>query len=229
MDIRPWIAYFIALLELLLGLFILFRHKGNPINTSFFVLTLGVVLWIVSTSTLDLINIDSQKEAIFWYNLAHIGGAVLISGFLYFAWVFPYRMFFITWPRKLIIYVPCLFFIVLVLTTRLVIADVVKYSWGYDVRPGSLYGLYALFFIGFFVWGFFELLRKYRRSDGMHVWQLKYVLISVLIPFLVGATTDIVIPWLGINRGYLTLHLGAFATAVWLGLTAYVLFKKKVP
>ncbi len=226
MDIRGIILYIIALLILILGFYILDRDKKNPINKSFFVIVIGVIIWICSNATISFLEDKSLIEL--FYRLTYVGGALLTGGFLFFAWVFPYKLSFIKFFRWIILLVPTLFFMAFSLVTDLVVSGVVRYKHNYDTTSGSLYGLYVAFFVVFFSWAFIELIRKYRRSDGMHLWQIKFVLISVLIPFVVGLITDLILPWLGYEKEVWMLNIGSMSSAVWLVLNGYILFKKQV-
>ncbi|MBU0707579.1 hypothetical protein KKG41_04370 [Patescibacteria group bacterium] len=224
MEASSIIVFIIAFLEILLGFYVLSRNKKDPINISFFIVVMGVVIWICSNAIISFLSNENTIELI--YRLTYIAGAIIAGGFLYFSWVFPYKMSFIRWSKWLLLLIPTIFLIIFTFTTDFIVSGVVKYPLSYDTTSGSGYGLYVLIFVAFFLWAFYELFRKLRRSDGIHHWQLKFVLISVLIPFVVSLVTDIILPWTGYDRGMLMMFAGSMSSAVWLGLNGYILFKK---
>lgn len=219
------ILLIIALLELALGFNIYSRDRNNSVNKSFLALTLGVIIWVAVNAFLAL---TKETDLVLWYRLAYFAGVIIASSFLYFAWVFPYRLFFTDWRRKIIVIAPIILFIPLFFLTDLMILSVTKNEQVPVVDYGSWFSLYVAYFVAFFAWAFLSLVKKYRRSDGMHRWQLKYVIISALIPVVVNLFTDIFLPWFGYSRQPWMVYIGAELSVVWLGLTAYVAFKKKV-
>lgn len=224
MELRPYILYIIATAIVWLGFYILFRDRKNLVNRSFAITAFGVVAWIGANATIFFIN--DHQVAEFVLKITYAGGAILTGGFLLFAWAFPYKISIITLAKWLVVIIPTCFFIITSLFTDWIVDGVVKYSFYIDITAGPLYLLYLLYFFTFFGWAFVELVRKYRRANGMHVRQIKYVLISATIPFIIGAIFDLIIPWLGIERSAWTSYGGSLSSAVWLGLTAYILFRK---
>ncbi len=214
----------IALLELLLGLYIYNRDRKNAVNITFLLLTIGVLFWVSANSVLAFPTMSVD----FWYRLAYSAGIIICSSFLYFSWVFPYRLIFTNWLRKLITIVPIAVFVYLFFLTDTLIVDVKKTDLIAVVNYGNLFALYMIVFVVYFGWAFYSLIRKYQRSNGMHRWQLKYVILSALIPVVINFITDIVLPWAGYSRQPWMVYIGAELSVVWLGLTAYVAFKKKV-
>lgn len=214
----------IAILELLLGLYIYNRDRKNAVNITFLLLTTGVLVWVSANSVLAF----SAETINVWYRLAYFSGIIICSSFLYFSWVFPYRLIFTNWLRKLITIVPIAVFGYLFFLTGTLIVDVKKTDLIAVVNYGKLFALYMIVFVVYFSWAFYSLIRKYQRSNGIHSWQLKFVILSALIPVVVNIITDIALPWSGYSRQPWIVYIGAELSVVWLGLTAYVVFKKKI-
>lgn len=181
-------------------------------------------MWIIANATMYFINDIQVAE--FVLKMSYAGGAILTGGFLMFAWAFPYKISHITLAKWVALIVSTLFFLITSLFTDWIVDGVIKYSYYIDITSGPLNFLYLAFFFAFFGLAFTELVRKYRRANGMHVRQIKYVLISVSVPFIIGATFDLIIPWLGIERSAWASYAGSLSSAVWLGLTAHILFRK---
>ncbi|MDD5342416.1 MAG: histidine kinase N-terminal 7TM domain-containing protein [Patescibacteria group bacterium] len=225
MIIHGIILLVIALIVLALGFYIYNRDPKNAVNISFLFTATGVTIWILANS---FIAINTDTESALWYRMAYFAGVLIASSVLYFSWVFPYRLFQTGLWRKVIVLVPAVAFAPLFFLTDSIIIGVQRTSDLTILEYGKLFPLYVAFFALFFLWTLFSLIKKYRRSNGMHRWQLKYVIISILIPFVANMITDMIIPMAGSGRPAWMEFTGAELSVVWLGFTAYVAFKKKV-
>lgn len=185
---RGVVLLVIAILELLLGLYIYNRDKKNAVNITFLFTTIGVVIWVTVNSYLAL---GSDINSALWYKLAYFSGVIIASSFLYFARVFPYRIFHTGRIMKTIALVPIAVFAGLTFFTDTIIINVINIGQIPEVHFGDWFVIYVILFISFFCWALTTLIRKYRRSNGMHYWQLKYVIISVLIPIIANLISDI--------------------------------------
>lgn len=224
MDIRPIIIFIISGLTLFLGFYILSKNPKAELNRAFLVTALGVTLWTVSNGVVAFL--EREANILFFYKLTYVGGAIIIGAFLWFAIAFPFRLSNPGWKTwTTIIGVPVILSI-LSLATDLIINGVRGSNFFLDTTSGPLYWLYVAFFLVFFGRAFYLLIKKLLRADGIHFWQLKYVLLSVAVPFVIATITDIIMPWIGYDRSGWTWYAGSLSTSVWVALTSFILFRR---
>ncbi|MDD5566956.1 MAG: histidine kinase N-terminal 7TM domain-containing protein [Patescibacteria group bacterium] len=220
------ILYIIGALEIILAFYVLLRNSKSEVCRAYFAFAFGVIIWVLANGSVALFH--DSVHLLLLYKLTYFGGAITAGSFLYFTWVFPYKVSYINTIKKVIVVIPGILLGALLFWTDSVVSGFKFLSWGIQVSFGNLYILYVIIFLIYFPWAFIHLYKKYRRSNGMHYWQLKYLLISTSIPFVVSLVTDIFVPWLVHEPGSWTVFLGSETTIIWLGLTAYILFKKEV-
>jgi len=223
MQIQGTILLIIAGIELILGLYLFFRHPKNHITISYFLFILGVVIWVLSNGFAIL----EQTRNINWWKMTYIGGALLASSFVYFAMAFPYSRKEISKLKIIGLYLPIVYFIIIIFSTKLIVEGLATYDvWITNVTLGPLYHLYVLFVVIFLIWGTVLLLAKFKISDGIHRWQLKLMLWGIIISALFAITSDLIIPFF--SEYYLVHYpwVGSAFSLVWLSFTSYIVFKR---
>ena len=219
-DIHSIILIIIAIVEFILGFYILIRKQGE-IARVYGLFVFGVIVWVLSLGLeLGLKNLDYAFLA---SNFTYVAAACIASIFVYFSLVFPFK----TRPLKkldfLAIISPGIIVLLLILFTDLLTKELIVHDWGRETTLGAAYHFYSIYFLGFMTWGLVNLFKKYKISDGVHRWQIKYFLWGIIISLAFGLFFDLILPWFG---NYKLVHIGAEASIVWLGFTSYIILKK---
>lgn len=220
------ILLLIAFLELVLGLYILLRNPKNEISRWYSLLVFSIMLWVIGNggsiffNNLNIINFINK--------LAWVGPIILAPTFLFLSWVFPYKTKALTIKNWLIFFIPIIFFLIILFTSFLPIMKSTNLDEWRTPNFGPGLHLFNAFFIIYWLWAIYNFYKKYKTADGIHHWQLKYLLIGIIISSLYGITLNLILPWINMTVLPIVGAIGAEASIFWLGFTAYVLFKKDI-
>jgi len=220
------ILFIIAGIELFLGLYVFTRNRRDSVSTTFLLLVISIVIWLLVNAILALSLQSGFNES--YYRTAYFSGILIATSFIFFAWVFPYKSSNISKIIKMVLSAIIPIFFILFFFTDLMLVDAVKNGNLSDITYGSLFPLYIVYFSILCAWGFYILFMKLLKAEGMHKWQLKFVIIGTIIPFIVNIITDILMPWMGYPRDAWVVYVGAESSIVLVGLTSYILFKKNI-
>lgn len=214
----------IAALELLSGIYIFVTRVKGHIVYAHSIIVLGVVLWVAGNGMFAL---NTLVDALyFWTRFIYIGAVILTIGFVYFSYAFPYFDVPLHRGTVLLLAGSFLYFTWVMGFTNKLLAGV-QGQTQFGIHPvlfGDLYHLFIVWFLALFVWAFVNLLRKLKKAQGVHRWQIKSVFLGVLLSFLVGATFNVFLPLLG---GPQWFFVGAGSSIFWLAFTSYIVFNKK--
>lgn len=209
----------IALAELSLGLFLIFRYQRSPAQMWYGFFCLAISLYVMANGLGYLRDNFYIAERIGWM------GAILTSIFILpFSFSFPL-------PRKrlsellLLVVWPIVIFVPAILATDILLNDsgIINYREGYQTSQGpyffALVGLFGVYWL----WALINLFWRRSRVDGVHRQQLNMILLGISASLAVSVTTDIIIPLVSKSTiGY----VGSLFSAVWLGFTAYIVLRK---
>ena len=113
---------------------------------------------------------------------------LLLPLFFYFANIFP-RIDYKSKLIKLITFVPTGIFLLFILFTNYIIADVVIPPQGEKiVHFGFCYPFYLLFMLGYFIGAFYLLMRNYLGSKDITRIQVRYVLLGTGLATAIALT-----------------------------------------
>jgi len=207
----------VGLINLVLGLLILFRSKIDRVATSYLFIIASLLAWIVLSIVEDAMPADALSTT----RLLYASGVFVAASFMYFTMVFPESHKVPFWNKLLIIGtsigVMYMTYTTPAVIERLVIVGGVKqYVFGYG------YWAFSSFIILLFALGFLVMALKIRSSSGIHRLQLKYVFFGYLIASLAGLTTDVVLPWFGYMQ---LISVGPLFSAVMVGFTYYAMLR----
>ena len=222
METHAFILIGIVILEFVLGFYILFRNPKSDINISYSLFIFSIALWGLFNAVFILIN--DLNEAFIWGKMTYLMAGLIITNFLYFSWVFPFKRTEFNLPKKLIILLPNVLILIFLLTSKLLVANPIFRHGTNDLTLGPAYNFYVLFFVGYWIWGLINLISKYKTSDGIHRWQLKWLLWGIIVTSIFAMTTNLFLPWFKVTRFGL---VGPESSIVWLGFTSYIIFMKR--
>ncbi|MFA6525440.1 MAG: histidine kinase N-terminal 7TM domain-containing protein [Patescibacteria group bacterium] len=218
MGIENIILLVLSALMAILSIYVLLRNRNNAINISFFFMTIGAAIWI-SSNAVDYIYFSE-----FLTRITYVGAIVMVIGYYYFSWYFPYQIHIMNRTHHVIIFAMTLLLIIFSLFGGLIIKDVINQHK--ELIYGPIFPLYNIIFLLFWIFGLVISITKYRRSDGLHRWQLKNIIWVLFLAFIAGITTNLVLPWVFNvwNYGW----VGPMFTMIFFAGATYILFKKNI-
>ncbi len=187
-------AIITAIISLLFGIIIFFRNSRTNANKIFVLFCFTVACWSIPYIFWPFAK--TQENTLLFFQLLHI--AACYVSVIYFHFV-------VVWldiknKKKYIVYLGYLLatFFVITIPTKLFISDMVpKFSMRYWAEPGILYHFYLLMFFGYFLYSSYILYKHYKVSVGVIRYQIKFVLIGMIIGFLGGSSNYFL--WYDIN------------------------------
>jgi two-component system, NtrC family, sensor kinase len=203
-----------ALAYLVVGFFVYFRKKPDPVNRSFFFMLLCVSLWNVEWAVLT--GAGSADFARLWGNIFRVGLLFIPPAFLHFTLHFTHPQGIRRRSRSILLafyLLSCLF--VSINWTWYFHGEVVSYQWGYHFQGGPLYFLFGIQFACAILLSFYYLVQGYTLADSYHRHRLKYFFLSIGVSFALGSLNFL--PFFG----YRIYPLGSIAVTAGLFLAAY--------
>ncbi|TAK05296.1 sensor histidine kinase [Patescibacteria group bacterium] len=172
-----------------LGVVILLRGRHSKVHRTFFFFTAAILTWMFSNF---FENDPVVPEPLRIFLLEVDFAAALVSGF--FFWVFS-RNF----PRKhpnqrteLYAFLPVIVFAILAFTP-LVASRVTFPNDVLNFELGAAFPLYGAALFGYYAAGLWNLLKKFRRADGVERRQLAFVLGGFSVSVAIGLTMNLLL------------------------------------
>ncbi|MBU1148653.1 hypothetical protein KKI23_01040 [Patescibacteria group bacterium] len=221
MNIHAAIFFITALLEIVLALYVYLRNRKNEINVSFALFVFGGFLYALASAL--FLSMD-EGVALFWGKMSYLGGTLAAVFFLYFSLTFPFKKLAISWLHKIAFFLPIILFTILIFSTDTFTTSFFEENNLRYLKLGPSYDLFVIFFVCYWIWALVNLFNKYKVSDGIHRWQLKYFLWGAVITSIIIVVFDLFLPLFDIRQ------FSIFAPElilIWFGFTAYILFGKR--
>ncbi|MGE5628135.1 MAG: EAL domain-containing protein [Solirubrobacterales bacterium] len=189
--------YFSGIISVMLGVFSLYIDSKAKLNRTFFAISISLCIWAIGFSmAIHAPNIDM---CMFWRRISAIGWGSMYSIMLHYCLVFTKKDKLLKkWWTYLLIYIPAVITIyVFSISNSMALQQYnlirTSFGWtnisvsnGWDMFFNVYYAGYTLCGLGF-VWEF----GKYSKSDLVKR-QVKLMLNSFFIAFLLGSVTDII-------------------------------------
>lgn len=215
-------TYLVGIGELLLAIFFWRTHSKNEIRKVMASLTLFTGLWVLVTA-FNSYSISSHAE--FIDKFTYTFGVLLVTALLDFSLVFPYPMLRIDRIHRIFMYIPAVIFSIMIFYG----GDIVSHYYSGPTLQGlwvggRLYWLYNLYLLCLFIAASIILIRKVKKTDGIHRHNLVIVIWSILLGGAPGMIFDVVVPLLT-NEARFPL-VGTISSVSWLALTSYIVIKK---
>ena len=169
-----------------------------------------------------MIFISGSVSAVgFWVGMSYTFGAFIALSFLLFSFYFPLEGR--TVGRGLTALLVVLFMVIVGVVWFFPIVsdstvDSVRNNFDAGLIPSIIYLIY---FLGFFAWSYINFIRKYKTTEGYTRTQMKIVMIGVLIPLVISAITNLIIP---IRSGALVGWIGPASTLILVLVVSHLLF-----
>jgi len=191
----------IAVLELVFGIFVVSRKNRTIVHKAFFTFCFVTGLWTLTFGIYTSQYIISDPANRFLVKTIYLLGWAISSCYLTFTWVFPEgkSKYLNRWH---LFWLSAQFLIILILLSgNVLIIDVhpgKNLAESIDFNPlGNT--LYTLFFASNMLGGGCLFIRKYLRAKGLEKAQISYVGGSFFTTLVLGASSAIFLPYLGVK------------------------------
>ncbi|MFA6106824.1 MAG: ATP-binding protein [Patescibacteria group bacterium] len=176
--------FVIAVVAVLLGFSVLRKDIKNPVNRSFGLLSLGVVIWSFAYGVWLLCK--NQESALFWARTLNMG-ATLIPVF-YISWIL--NVLGKKKKKTLIFYYLVTSIFLLFSYSKYYISGTKEiFYFIFFPQAGWVYITFLIVcWLSVIVFGIFLLLKELSRATGVYREQIKYVLFGSILGFLGGST-----------------------------------------
>jgi len=223
MDFRILALLIMTTLLFSMGLLVYSRNRKSIINISYSFFVVFMAFWSLG---LAMFYISSEVNSMhFWANFLYLAGGLIASFFFYFSLVFPSTKSLISPLKRFLIFSPNIILFILFFFSDFILQGVVIESGVKEFVYGPGHILFDLQFSIFFLWGFYNLIQKYRKSIERARAQLRYIILGTSLGLIVAGTANVILPWFG-NFKY--LWLGPEAAAIWIIFNTYAIIKYRL-
>lgn len=211
----------VGIIDLILGALIYLKERENKSNVLFALVTFSVSGWVLTRGLFEIVPINGLSRIVL--NLLYISASLIPLFFVLFTYTFPFGKIPFSKKQILFIAIPNLIIIWLVLIPGFVLGEINQYSYNYkSINFGFGYVFYSIYILGYFLWGFINLIKKYLKSAGILKIQLVYIFCGTFIATLFGVITNLILPFFGSFRFF---WLGPVLTIVMVLFIAYAIVK----
>ena len=202
----------LAMIEIYIGLYVFSNNPRSIINRSFFILILGVGLWIIGVSLLYITHLFIFDKLVF------AGAFLFIIGLVLFIKSFPYgrpieRKFYFSFIPWILLY--------LFLPFNLFIKDIsIDFLGRVEPVNGPLFPAFLILFIFYIGISAVLATRQYKNSLGLARTQMQYLFLAFAILIASIIIFDLIFPAFGIYQLNL---LGPIATFLFTILISYAI------
>ncbi|MFH0952585.1 MAG: histidine kinase N-terminal 7TM domain-containing protein [Patescibacteria group bacterium] len=222
MTLHGYFLIAIGLVEVFLGFWLVYRYQRTAVNSWYIAFVFSVGLWVLANAGIYF-YVDALETAQLFNELTWLAGVLIAFTFLFFSFYFPISLKPVRRYYYLLIFVPLVLFIYLIFFSKLFITGMIFEGNNQKFFTGSLFFLFPVYFLVYLIWGIINLGRKLKRTDGVHVRQLKLFLTGILISSVFIIVFDMIYPLFG---KAVPLGLGPEFSIVWLGYTTYIILKR---
>jgi hypothetical protein len=222
MLLRGYILIAIGLIEVVLGLWFLYRYKRTATNNWYIAFVLSIAFWVLANAGIYFFA-NNLDKAQFYNELTWLGGVFIAFTFLFFSFYFPISLKPVKGYSYFLIIIPLILFVYLIFFSSLFVTSMAFEGNNQKFFTGSLFFLFPAYFFIYWTWGIINLVRKLKRTDGIHVQQLKLLLTGVIISSVFIVIFDLIYPLMG--KAVIS-GLGPELSIIWLGFTSYIILKK---
>lgn len=209
----------VSLIELWLGCWFFYRYQKNQAIIWYGLFTLAVALYVGANGLGSITDNYFIHEKISW-----VGGILTAIFFLPFSFSFPIQQ------KKGSELVSLVFWPAIIFTAGIVFSNSFineppqpNLVEGYQTSPGELFWLLITSFFGLWIWSLSNLVRSYKRVDGIKKSQTRILTIGVSLSLLVSIIFDIFYPLFTVSQvGF----VGSLFTSIWLFTTSYIIIRK---
>lgn len=187
---RLAILIVVTALDFGLGLLVLARNPRKWVNRSFALFAISVACW----SGAQVTNLLGGEPAVFWARWSFLMGGTTVLGLVLFFHTFPFDN---TLPRSKPFILVALWAAVISLlsiASPWVVASATNTPRGRVLSYGPLYPAFAAYVFVCIGYSLVLIVKRTRAARGAERQQLTYLFIALLVPGLLGISTNLIIP-----------------------------------
>ena len=187
---RLVILFAVTSLNFALGMIVFTRNPRHWVNRSFSLFAISVACW----SGAQVTNLLGVEPAVFWARWSFLMGGTTVLGLVFFFHTFPFSN---DLPRTKPFILIALFALVISLlstTSPWVVASATNTPRGRVLVYGPLYPAFAAYVFTCVGYSLVLIIRRTRAARGPERQQLTYLFVALLVPGLLGISTNLIIP-----------------------------------
>jgi len=211
----------LALLHIALGLLVLRARTGSAVNKAFAAQSLVFAGWILGIAGVQsTANLDSR------FGFAFAFASLIPVAFLIFSYCYPTTT---SWSAPVytrVIFAIGVMFMLLSLTTDLIVYEIRIGPDGLSRKAGPLYPAFALYFSTTWCIGLGIFVKKWRSSRGFARAQFHYLGAGVVGGFAGGISINLIIPTVTGQSTY--SWIGPYFSLVYVGLVAHAIIRHRL-
>ena len=213
----------VGLVNFVLGFLIYLREKENKSNLFFSLVALSVSWWVLTRALFEIFPVNNFIYVL--GNFLYFSASLIPLFFVFFTYTFPSKKISLSKKKILFIIIPNLIIIWFILIPEFVVNNINQSVNGYKIITfGNGYFFYSLYIIYYFLWGFVNLIKKYKKSEGIIKIQLRYIFGGTFIATLFGVSTNLILP---IFNSFRFFWLGPVMTIIMVVFIAYAIVKDR--
>src|SRR4030042_2060319 len=216
------IVILITIGNLTLGMIVYLKNHTSNINRSFLGFSLFLTFWIFGAFLSELVK-DLYASLI-------LSRVVYASVILAAISLFYFSIFFSKEKLNIIVNFICLgisgVVIYIILFTKLIIAEAIISSWGFDLVSGRFYFIFTSWVLILTILSVYKFFFLYRKSDNYQKQQLLYFLLGFGIFIFANVFFNIFVRQLTGNDIY--YRFGNYSSIFLVGLVAYAIIKREL-
>lgn len=219
-DFTVILLIFSAVTTTILGISVLLKGPRKTSNRLLCAISLSGTFWIFTNTMADTSN--NAQTAIFWVRAAFIGPIIILPLWVWFSVVFPAQKRKLSAIKIILFSLPALLSSFSIPGSLNIKAAKIE-EWGVSFTPGPFYPVMLFVIVAYIVVGVYNLLNKYKIVDVIGKAQIRYVVIGVLFSYVIGTTTNLVLPTFFIySRASI---FGPISTLIFVGSVAYAIMR----
>ncbi|NOY35770.1 MAG: hypothetical protein GXP44_02535 [bacterium] len=220
LDFKNTLLFLIGIVNLVFGSVIYLKNRRSKTNLWFFLVALSVTFWVFSMFFFRSFEFASVLGA----RMLYLSASLIPVSFLYFTFVFPKDKINFNVPQKYLLPIPFILAAAASLWPDFLITAVRLVPNGENIIffNQKVHLFYAIYIVGYFVFSYVVLFKKYLKSSGALKMQVQYIFAGTLISTLIGVNTNLIMPYMGI---FDLNWLGQIMTSVMIIFIAYAIAK----
>jgi len=187
---RLVILIVVTFLNFALGLIVLTKNPKHWVNRSFSLFAISVACW----SGAQVTNLLGIEPAVFWARWSFLMGGTTVLGLVLFFHTFPFDDHLPRTKAFLLIAISALAISLASTLSPWVVSSAANTPRGRVLVYGPLYPVFAGYVFACVGYSFVLIARRTRSARGEERQQLTYLFIALLIPGILGISTNLVIP-----------------------------------
>jgi HAMP domain-containing protein len=193
--ILPFIAFVV---NIVLGLFVLYKSPRNKISRAYSVFSFALAGWALMDYF--IFTAETSATAMQFDRIRAMATLLAPLCAFYFVFLLTKTKIILMRLTMIVSFLIALLFLVIRHKTNLIVESMNLEYWGYALTPGALYPLFLSFIVGLFLVGTFLIYRfRSRTALEKEKKQTKFLLIAFLFSILSGAITEGIFPVIGIT------------------------------